>query len=457
MSLADQIVGVTITRQTVFPSRAGFGIPLLLAYHTRTANMLDQYTSTDAMLDDNFSTTEPAYRMAVAAFSQNPRPTKVCIGRRTSGPIMIVKLLPILTTEGYVYTFAYVDPSGVETAISYTVLAASTPLIIGTALKTAIDALAGSSAAVDGVTGEVTITAAAAGAYFDLKDLPPLDILEVLNTTLNATIVEQYNAVKAVDATTWFGVCIDSAAPAEAAALAVQIETEKKIACFEVSDSECADVGVTTDIMSDFKAAGYVNSFPIFSQNRIRSYRSVAWMAKGLASGAQKPGGTTWAGLTLGGITVDSLLSDGQALVMNDLVGGGKRGNVYVPIAGLNQVQNGILPDGEFVDIIVGTYWLFARLQETVLGTLYNAANSGGKIPYTDAGAAIIRGNVLSVLGTGIDNQFLAADPSPTCTVPKVATVAPATRAARQLPDVNFSATLAGAINTVVISGVLSV
>jgi hypothetical protein len=450
MSLLDNLINVNITRQTKFPTRAGFGIPLLLAYHTRTANMVDTYTDTDAMLTAGFAVTDRAYQMAAAAFSQNPKPTKIILGRRTSGPIMIVKIIPKNFTAGFVYAFQYEAPDGTKTAISYTVLDGDDASDVNTALNSQINALGGSSSAVSG--GGVVITAAAAGAYFDLIGLPAIADMTVENQTLDATVVTQYNAVKAVDASTWFGVVLDSNAPAEVEALAAQIETERKVLLAEVSDSECADNAVTTDTLSALKAASYANTTTIFSQNRLLGYRATGWLSKGLALGAGKPGGNNWAYLTIGGNTVDSKLSDGDVANIQ-----AKFGNVYVEQGGLGITLLGMTAAGEFIDIVVGSYWLQARLQERVLGALYNNSQAGDKIPYTDDGVQIVCGLVLAQLGEGVKNNFLAKTPKVTCTGPKVADVDPAERADRHLPGVKFTATLAGAINKITMNGTLSV
>lgn len=452
MSLEDQIVDVTITRQTVFPTRAGFGIPLLLAFHTRTANMLDTFTKPDDMLDAGFETTDSAYKMALAVSSQNPKPKKFCIGRRLHATTQVIKLLPKTLTEGFIYAFHYVDPTGIDTAITYTNGASETAVTIGTALNTAINALGGSSSTVNGSTGEVTITGTTPGVFFDLYKLPARTDLTVQNTSTDANIVDDYNAVKAVDASTWFGVAIDSNAPAEIEALAVVVEADKKIFCCEASDSDIPDNASTTDLASDLKTAAYANTFGIYSQTRLLGYRAAAWLAMGLAAGAQIPGGNSWAFLTLGGQAADTLLSDGDALTVQ-----GKNFTTYTPIGGINQTYQAKTPDGEFIDLIVGSYWLQARIKERVLGILHNAAQSGSKIPYTDAGVAIIVGAVYAQIKEGIKNGFLADLPAPVVTAPKVADVDPAERAARSLPDVNFSAKLAGAINSLTINGTLSV
>jgi hypothetical protein len=392
--------------------------------------------------------------MAISVFSQNPSPSQIVIGKRTHPVTEIIKILPKNLTAGFIYSLTYVDATGLATAITYTNGSSETAVTIGTALNTAIDALASSSSVVNGSTGEVTITGtAASGILFDLKNLPALTDLHVANTTADAGIVLDYNAIKTVDATTWYGVTIDSCAALEIEALQVQLETEKKIQLYETSDSDCADNTVTSDVMSVLKTAGYARVAGIFSQTQIFGYRGVAWLAKGLAAGAQAPGGNSWSFLTLGGISVDGpLLADGSAIKVQN-----KRGNVYVSLGGLSQTYSDLVADNEHIDIIVGSDWLFSRLQTDVIAAFYNAANSGSKIPYTDDGINAIKGIVIARLKSGIVNNFLAASPGPTCTAPLVKDIDPAIRASRLLPNVKFTATLAGAINAVQISGTLSV
>ena len=78
------------------------------------------------------------------------------------------------------------------------------------------------------------------------------------------------------------------------------------------------------------------------------------------------------------------------------------------------------------------------------------------KIPYTDAGIAQVESQVRAQLDDGITAGGIAPEPY-TVTVPKAAAAAPADRAARILRNVKFSARLAGAIQKIVIQGVLTV
>src|SRR5690349_21573927 len=77
----SEIVSVSIQAGTVNPARVGFGVPLILAYHTEwTGTEVRTYTSFSGVAEDFDSFSMP-YLMAAAIFSQNPRPSKIKIGR----------------------------------------------------------------------------------------------------------------------------------------------------------------------------------------------------------------------------------------------------------------------------------------------------------------------------------------------------------------------------------------
>lgn len=83
MSLED-IVNVTIDRQTTVPSRVGFGTPLFVGETSAGGIGPDRIRSYNSISEvgGDFAVSDPEFKMAQAAFSQNPRPTVVKIGRK---------------------------------------------------------------------------------------------------------------------------------------------------------------------------------------------------------------------------------------------------------------------------------------------------------------------------------------------------------------------------------------
>jgi hypothetical protein len=77
------------------------------------------------------------------------------------------------------------------------------------------------------------------------------------------------------------------------------------------------------------------------------------------------------------------------------------------------------------------------------------------KIPFTDAGIAIVENEIRAVLNQGVQNGFLAANPAPIVRVPLASEVSTNDKANRILPDIYFEGTLAGAVHGVTIQGVV--
>lgn len=103
----SEVVDSTVTVEDNFPSRRGFGTPLLLAYHNRQANddRVLSYTRLGEAEED-WPLDHPIYLALAAAFSQNPRPEVVKVGRRAGAPTQTIRLTPTRTTGGFPYRFS---------------------------------------------------------------------------------------------------------------------------------------------------------------------------------------------------------------------------------------------------------------------------------------------------------------------------------------------------------------
>jgi len=437
MSLSD-IVNVTITAQTTTPSRLGFGTPLIARVHTAFASVVRYFSTLTEMTDAGFATTDPAVLIATKILSQNPKPNKVAVGKRTLAFTQIIRITPINVTEDYVYEF---DVDG--TAIQYTVPAAASVASVVTALQALIDAIASVTATDD--TTHVTVTTDTAGALVDFEGFDEPDNFTIEDVTVDPGIATDLAAIEGADPDGWYALVLDSNSKAEIEAAAAWIEARKKIFLCNTTDSEVVDIGVTDDVMSNLQAAAYARTAILYSQASLLSWSGAAWAGNRLPS---DPGSSTWAYKTLAGVTVDGNLTGGQASVIES-----KGGNHYTRIAGVNVTSYGITASGEYIDITRTIDWLDARIKERIFGVLVNNA----KIPFTDGGVDLMRAEILAQLNQGITAGALAADPAPTVTAPKVADIDTADKANRILPDVTFQATLAGAIHKLVITGVLSV
>jgi hypothetical protein len=161
----------------------------------------------------------------------------------------------------------------------------------------------------------------------------------------------------------------------------------------------------------------------------------------------QNPGSDTWAFKTLPGVAVSTMLEAEYQAAQT------KHANTYTQVQGLNITFSGITASGEYYDTTRFIDWISAIIQVDVFALVASLP----KVPYTDLGVDMIKNSIAADLARGVKVGGFAATPAPTVSAPLVATVSTIDKAARLLPDVTFTATLAGAIHKAQITGVVSV
>lgn len=437
MASLDSIVSITITATTTTPSRAGFGTPLIAAFFPTTvfAERVRSYSSITGMTDDGFLATDPVVRAATAIFSQDPRPPTIKIGRRASAPVQSIRLTPSITTEGFVVTVTVVTHDGVSTVISRTNGGAETPTTIATALQPLLDAIVGVTA-VDN-TGSVQVNPTTADELNDCRALAGLDVLD---ETPDPGLAADITAINAEDAD-WYALALDSNSKAEVAIAAATVEALTKIFIGTSADEEVLD-DTAGNIAETLEVAAYARSGLLWNR-AVLSYAGAAWLGKLLPT---DPGSATWSLKTLAGITVDSL-TDTQIANLES-----NNANYYTSVASVNIVRNGQMADGDFIDVQRTIDALEARIQEDIYAVLVNLP----KLPYTDPSVTTVKGTIRGAIRVFQGQGALDPDVEPTVTAPLVADVAAADKANRLLPNVEFTARLAGAIHKVNIQGTLT-
>lgn len=441
MSAIDKHVDVQITKETATVSRVGFGTPAVLTYHTRFAEAYRLYGSLSEMTDDGFTTSDMAYRMVAAIFSQSPRPSSVVVGRRTTAAIRDVKLTPktpLLASTAYT-----VGINGTD--FTYTTDATPTASEITLGLTTLINAGTENVLATDNTTDmdvEKAVTpggAATAGeAYsiefdhtkWDFNDNTADASLDTDITTLNGATTD------------WYGLCVDLWDANNIGDAALTIESlGPKIFFAETQDTDVVESG-SSDIASTLQTAAYDRTALMYNHTLDPS-PAAGWLGKQLPT---DPGSTTFKFKTLATV-VPSSLTTGETTFADS-----KSCNTYQETGGINITQEGVMCSGEFIDVTRFIDWLTARTKENV----YRALAVNDKIPYTNNGIQTIVTEIEGVLRQGIDNGGINPDEDFTVTAPLASEVPAATRATRILSDVRFLATLAGAIHKTVIRGTVT-
>lgn len=428
MPSLNQIVDIEITRQTKGITQVGFGTPMILGLHTRFVERQRSYSSIEEVLADGFLTSDSEYKAAAAVFAQEISPDQLVIGRRTAAVAQVVTVTPTVVNS-FTYTITI---NGVT--YSYISDGSATGAEIQAGLVSAVNAGSEPVTAAPGGGSTVTLTADVAGTAFTYA--VGTNLSSVL-TTPNNGVIEDIEAVRAEN-DDWYCLLLTSRLKADILNAASHIETLRKLfmACSEDSDVLSDTAG---NVLEELNDAAYDRTAYLWSDDQ-EDYPEAAWAGRVLPL---DPGSETWKFKNLAGIEASDLSTTQENVIFAN------KGNTYETFAGVSITREGTVASGEYIDVIRFVDWLEARMQEDIYQALINVP----KIPYTDNGVAIIESLIRKRLLIGIRVGGLAEDPEFTISVPKVADVTNVDKAARLLPDVEFEATLAGAIHKTQIRG----
>jgi Protein of unknown function (DUF3383) len=438
MATIDEIVSVTISADSKTVSRAGFGLPYLLSYHSRFAETHRFYSSLAEMTSDGFSSADSAYKMAASVFSQDPTVERVMVGRLPAAPSFTTALTITSAVEGQKVQFKIVQPvTGTVTQIDYTILAAATTTTVATAIELLVEAVTGVDSTSSGPV--VTATPTVAGHPIWVYDLVNVTAQE---TTADAGYDDELSAQEIVD-DTFYWILTDSESQANIEAVAAWALARKKI--YVASTSAANELAGTGTIGATLKAAGNSRTVLLWAPNP-QEFAAAAWVGNGAP---KTPGSITWAFKTLLGVTAKTLTSTQQGNLTTDNI------NNYQTIAGIAVTRPGIVENGRWIDEIHGIDALEADIKESVFSLLANS----DKVPFTQSGFDLIANAILGALkrfeGSIEQPGLLAVDTSKVI-MPALASVNPADKAARILRNVRFSSQLSGAIHQCLIVGTLS-
>jgi hypothetical protein len=242
----------------------------------------------------------------------------------------------------------------------------------------------------------------------------------------------------------WYGLALDSNGAAEIEAAAAWAESQTHVQFVaqtpDTAVSDTTSVADVTSVGAYLKSHTYYRSVPWFHPNIGTDFLAAAILASSLQ---ETPGSATLAYKTLAGVSAYPLTSAQEANLR------AKNVNRYVTIARIDSTLDGVTAAGEWADVIRFRDWQISDIQLSVFATFAN----NRKVPFTNPGAEIVSGAVRASLARGVAATGLSATPKPTVTAPDVETLDATVRQTRRLPNVKFSARLAGAIQAVDIRG----
>lgn len=435
----NSIVEVSITADSTTVSRLGFGTPLILTYHTVFAERYRIYASLAEMTSDGFATYDHAYRMAKAAFDQDPTVTQVVVGRLPSAPSFVTRLTMTSATTGAHVKFKVLVPTtGAVVQIDYTIPGASTTTTVATAVELLTEAITGVDSTSTGANVDLVPTVA--GRRIFVYDLENCNVTE---TTAAAGYDTELTALELEPDLDWYFITTDSSSAANISAIAAWVLSRKKM--YFVASQSSGLLDNTDTVASDLLALSNDRTVIIYSKNA-HEFAGVAWAT---VIGAQTPGSITAAFKTLKGITVSALNTTQKANLENDNV------NHYMNVRRKNITRPGKVTSGEWIDIRHGIDALESRIQEDVFALLADSA----KVPFTQKGldmiGAAIKAACQAFTGTP-EAEGLLVPGTIKVIMPALSSISASDKQNRRLTGVRFSAQLAGAVHFVSITGTLS-
>lgn len=434
-------VAISITRDTVGIARAGFGVPLILS---GTAAWVDglvrEYSSLLEVATDFPVTTSGEYLAAQAMFSQSPKPTKIKIGMSSLPATKKYTLTPV-ARDSHTYSLKLKGKGVTAETVTFTSGVSATASDVVTGLIAACNAVVGKNFTATGTT-TLVLTGNAAGDWFSVE-LVVLADFAMVEDHADPGVATDLAAIALYD-DDWYGLVTLYNSNAYVLAAAAWIESQKKLYFPDTNDtgSITASAGDSGTI-DDLATLGYARTSAWYHPAPDQML-CAALTGKVLP---KEPGSETWKFKTLAGVTTVTLTSTQRSNLRS------KNGNSIETVAGFKMSFDGRTSDGDFIDAQRGLDWLEDDMAKGVFGALAGA----DKIPFTDAGVAVLEGQMKASLRRAVKRGILTASPAPTTSVPLVADISDADKAARNLPDLKFSGTLAGAVHKANIAGTVSV
>lgn len=432
----DSIVEVQVDRITKLPSRLGFGTALILDINLVQPADIMTYDDPDDMLADGFTTASEAYKAALSLMSQNPHPVNFKVGKRAANVAQVNTITPVVVN-----------------AFNYTVtINGSVHAYLSDGDATAAEIVAGLLAAINGGPQAAAVTASGVATLIITSDVAGQGFsiavsvnLSNVATTANVGPNTELARLRAIDDDFYWLISTDSTSLC-IFQLAAAVEALTKEYGYDTNEADSRDLPSQTDvtsIMARLKAFGYDRTFGVWSAD-LAHYPIAAWIGK---MAPKDPGTFTGKFKTVSGVLPSDELTPTHLANIQ-----GKNGNVYITVGGIAMFQEGVQASGEFIDIIEGTDWLVARIQENVFFLLANE----DKVPYDNGGIQAVVLRIEQVGKQAEDRQFIRKG-SFVVTAPDIEETQQADRAARFLDGIEFEGIYSGAVHKVRIKGRLTV
>ena len=425
---------VTVSIQDLLIQQAGFGVPLIVNEFTlpsswETGQRTKAYANIAAVVLD-FATTTKVYKAASAVFSGTRAPTSIKVGIVLSGDANITAGLDAIEAydpDWYCLVAAYRTEADLNEIAAWVEAAALHIAVLSSEDSGVLDSGSTTDIAADLQAASYNKTSY---LWHHESGVDVVSSAMYVVASLVITITETAHGLRVGDTITF-----------ENAAGTPNIDGNNTVATVpDANTFTCVTTG------ADLVTPAAVDYFARYK------FPDARWVGQMLPT---LPGAETWAFQQLSGQAFAplTLLSLTQQRTVR-----GKNANIYTDIGGVGATQEGQMASGRFNDTQRGIDWIGTRVAEAISSRLVNS----GKVPFTDAGTSILRGDIAAVLQQGV-NQGLLGPLIDSVSgelwrifIPAVADVSTADRTARSLTNVTVTVRFAGAIHNVAIDVAVS-
>lgn len=393
-------VVTNVTQVTTSVAQRGFGDILIIGSHNQFFERVRQYGSLTAVAADFPENTEE-YKAAVAAFSVEPKPISIKIGRRRCSST----LTPATPSNGKVYrvTVTAKDGTGtVSSTLTYTADNDDTLSDVGTALAAAINGVPGLASKLTATSsvGVVTITQDAVSADFTVS---ALENLTVGSLASSETAAQVYNAIVAEN-NEFFAFASTDRSSAFVTALAAVVAATKNSYWYQTNDVNALGVysPTVTDYTAVIKQGGNGRAQGIYHHDMSLYVEVRAFCSQS----SYQPGDVIYANHPLPGVPA-SKNGSGNLLTETEKANLKARGLNFMDyqykITTLRPGINQGVGENSWIDNQIGADLIEARCNEAVYRTLINA--NGFKYGMSERGHAALESVIRSVLDGMKTNQ----------------------------------------------------
>ena len=266
------------------------------------------------------------------------------------------------------------------------------------------------------------------------------------NTT-PLTATQALAALIAIDDTAYWVAC-DDHTEATVVALAALCEASFKMYVTSSQDADVISTIAIDDIGSVLQDASYNRVVTLYHTSADSALPEAGIVG---AMAAIQAGTSTLEDKTLVGVPSINVSATARTALEDKNVG------YYSPIAGVNSYFNSKTASGQFVDTIVFSDWLRARLGESVYGLLKRESDAGRRVRLDDVGFNQVRGAIFQIINEGISNGSISEEITPVVRIPTRAEIAENDRANRVLPNVVVEVLYSNAVHKVLIRAYVSI